>query len=284
MAGAILDEEDPLHASSNLTATLDKMTDYYRSLHERMPPNTRKVFDALVRGGEPASQSEVAVRIGARQNEISRAFGWLVDYGYVLNDRIKGQKEHRYRVADRLFVQFYRMRYLQPDERPDLAILADLLAETIEFSRKWNYAQTYLTTGYASEAQLMAELACADRDVNISLLPEGSRSAEKLVELRKTWEFMDEIAERFNVDAPEEDLDVCFRRFHSDEEFRVNYSNARKLALAVMRGGVVGESLVKYQRWHLGGCDIVLGLCLELCFQRNGGERYLERRHNFNNR
>lgn len=143
MAATILDEDDPLHASHNLTTTLDRMSDYYRSLHEKMPANTRKVFDALVRGGEPASQVEVARRIAAEQKDISRAFGWLVDYGYVVNEREPGSKESRYRVSDRLFVQFYRMRYINPDQPSQLAILADLLAATLEFGQKWAFAEGY---------------------------------------------------------------------------------------------------------------------------------------------
>jgi|GEM_PF-1260652 len=244
LAGAILDEVDLLHTSHDLTATLDRMSDYYRSLHERMPVNTRKIFDALIRGGEPASQVELASRIGARQNEISRAFAWLIDHGYVLNERIPGRKEHCYRVADRLFVQFYRMRYLEPDQPSRLAILADLLAATIEFGEKWRLAEKYFSEGSHPEAQLMAELGCADRGVNVTLLPEELRTPERLMELGRRWRFLDQfkIGEDFAI---YDFVRACFARFQTDEKFRTAYEEAKTLATAVRRGDLLGTELAE---------------------------------------
>lgn len=236
MAGAILDEQDPLGASSDLTATLDRMTDYYRALLERMPVNTRKVFDALVRGGEPASQVEVASRIGARQNDISRAFGWLIDWGYVIDDYEPKKKDHRYHVADRLFVQFYKMRYLQPGERPQLAILTDLLAATIEFRQKWNFAERYHGDGLPAESQLMAELACLDCGVDAQRLPEGMRNAEGLLKLGKDWLRWDEIAadgaSRFSYALTLRKLLIGPNAIRSDEAFRADMEHLHALALA----------------------------------------------------
>ena len=114
LAGAIIDDQEVLLAAADIHATLDKMSDYYRALLQRVPANSKKILDALIRGGEPCSQSELAQRLGAKQSEIARAVGWLHDFGYIAVQAVKGSKEKPYIMADRLFAQFYRMRYLQP--------------------------------------------------------------------------------------------------------------------------------------------------------------------------
>jgi tetratricopeptide (TPR) repeat protein/predicted transcriptional regulator len=232
LASAILDEQDPVSASADLTATLDRMSDYYRSLIERLPANTRKVFDALIRGGEPASQVELAARVHARQNDISRAFRWLVDYGYVVNERRPGNKEHSYRVTDRLFVQFYRMRYVDPDQPCQLAILADLLATSIEFRHKWHFAEGYLGSAKPAEAEFMAKLACSERGVDVKLLPESMRDAESLVRLGREWLWMDEVLFT-GQDMPTFYAQV-FDRFKTDEELRTACEQAKHLADAAI--------------------------------------------------
>lgn len=229
LAASILDEQDPLSASHDLMATLDRMSDYYRALIEKMPTNTRKIFDNLVRGGEPASQVELANRIQARQSDISKAFRWLTDYGYVINEKHPGSKEHSYRVSDRLFVQFYRMRYIDPDQPCQLAILADLLAATIEFSNKWQFAESYLGMEKHAEAELMARLACEERGVDVSLLPEGLRKIESLVAMGKEWTWMDRISEHTNPDGYMREM---LNRFDDEEGFKVAYSQAYTIAKA----------------------------------------------------
>lgn len=242
LAASILDEQDPLSASHDLMATLDRMSDYYRALIEKMPPNSRKIFDNLVRGGEPASQVELANRIQARQSDISKAFRWLTDYGYVINEKQPGSKEHSYRVSDRLFVQFYRMRYIDPDQPCQLAILADLLAATIEFSNKWQFAESYLGMEKHAEAELMARLACEEQGVDVNLLPEGLRSAESLVRLGKEWMWLDSLIQN-GIDTAGFVRD-CFARFTTDKAMEKAYAASRSLACAVMRNGKSGVEMV----------------------------------------
>lgn len=242
LAASILDEQDPLSASHDLMATLDRMSDYYRALIEKMPPNTRKIFDNLVRGGEPASQVELANRIQARQSDISKAFRWLTDYGYVINEKQPGSKEHSYRVSDRLFVQFYRMRYIDPDQPCQLAILADLLAATIEFSNKWQFAESYLGMDKHAEAELMAQLACAERGVDVKLLPEGGRDVKSLVRLGKEWMWLDSLIQN-GIDTAGFVRD-CFARFTTDRAMAKAYAASRSLACAVRRNGKSGVEMV----------------------------------------
>lgn len=159
LAATILDVDDLLTGADDLDAAIEKMSDYYRALIERIPGNTRKLFDALVRGGEPASQTELAERTGARQNEISRAFGWLLDNGYVSETREPGSKAKQYRVLDRLLVQFYRMRYMHPGQRSRLAVMADLLADMLSFSDKWQFTDAvHEVRQVPAEAYLNKEL------------------------------------------------------------------------------------------------------------------------------
>ena len=133
LASLLLERQDPLDASADLENVLDKMTDYYRALLDRIPDKSIKLFDALIRGGEPCSQTELAQRVAASQSEIARAFIWLVNYGYIIGEKIKGEKAINYQVTDRLFCQFYRMRYLRQQRNTRLTVLADLLADTILF-------------------------------------------------------------------------------------------------------------------------------------------------------
>ena len=241
LAASILDEQDPLSASHDLMATLDRMSDYYRALIEKMPPNTRKIFDNLVRGGEPASQVELANRIQARQSDISKAFRWLTDYGYVINEKQPGSKEHSYRVSDRLFVQFYRMRYIDPDQPCQLAILADLLAATIEFPNKWQFAESYLGMEKHAEVELMARLACDEQGVDVKLLPEGLRNAESLVKLGKEWMWL--ISSTSHI-SPKDFTRACLNRFETDDALRKAYDSAKALASAVVRKGWRGSERV----------------------------------------
>ncbi len=182
LASAILDETDMTRASADLNATLDKMSDYYRALLDAMPSNTESLFDALVRYGEPCSQTQLAERIGARQNDISRAFHWLLDGNYLLAKRTPGQKEILYQVADRLFVQWYRMRYITPGQLSRLAVLAELLADTLAFDEKWSFAQRLAQQGELNDAQLMAELGFRECRIDINKLMANGASLETLLQ------------------------------------------------------------------------------------------------------
>ena len=188
MAATILDVDNPLTAANDLDTAIEKMSDYYRALIDRIPSNTRKLFDALIRGGEPASQTELAERTGARQNDISRAFLWLLDNAYVSEHREPGQKTKQYRVQDRLLVQFYRMRYLHPGRRSRLAIMTDLLADTLSFRDKWQFASRYVNTGHDSEALSLVDLALKDRQIDINLLPADWHSPSRLLGVWAFWE------------------------------------------------------------------------------------------------
>ena len=136
LTSLLLNQNDARASSTHLPALVDAMSEYYHGLQRRIPPQAAKLFDALLRGGEPSSQSELARRVGAQQNQISRHFVWLRDHGYISAlERVKGQSSIRYQVRDRLFAQFYRMRFFDWDrDHNPLPSLIDLLADYYQLS------------------------------------------------------------------------------------------------------------------------------------------------------
>jgi len=239
LAGFILDEDDPLAGALDLDAAIEKMSDYYRDLLKAVPTQSRKLLDALIRGGEPASQSEVAERTGARQNDISRAFAWLVDQGYVSESRLPGAKAKQYRLRDRLLVQYYRMRYLHPGQRSKLALMAELLADTLAFPDKWQYANRYMADGQEHEAHTLLHLALQERQVLWDLLPTSLQNPRSLCAAGGDWAAWDAI-----LAAPKgTQFEEMLRRFPDDASFKRSMASAYALARAASREEVSGEQL-----------------------------------------
>ena len=239
LAGFILDEDDPLAGALDLDAAIEKMSDYYRDLLKAVPTQSRKLLDALIRGGEPASQSEVAERAGARQSDISRAFAWLVDHGYVNESRLPGAKAKQYRLRDRLLVQYYRMRYLHPGQRSKLALMAELLADTLAFPDKWQYANRYIADGQEHEAQTLLHLALQERQVLWDLLPTSLQNPRLLCAVGGDWAAWDAI-----LAAPKDSrFEEMLRRFPDDASFKRSMESAYALARAASREEVSGEQL-----------------------------------------
>lgn len=254
LAGALLDDSDPLEAAEDLDAAIEKMSDYYRNLIERIPLNTRKLFDALVRGGEPASQTEIAERTGARQNDISRAFMWLVDQGYVSETRQPGQKTKQYRVLDRLFVQFYRMRSISPGQRSKLALMAELLADTLAFQDKWRFANRCAADGHEHEARTLVELALKERMIDIKLLSATESATDKLCALGEGWTEWDAILAIPRRSDSMAHLKEIVRRYPNDQCLRKAIEQASALARAAVRGKVEGAELVPLLENSLSLC------------------------------
>lgn len=241
LAGAILEDTDPLQVAGDLDAAIEKMSDYYRALIDRIPPQTRKLFDALIRGGDPASQSEIAQRTGAQQNEISRAFAWLVDQGYVSESRLAKAKTKQYRVQDRLLVQFYRMRSISPGQRSKLALMADLLADILLFNDKWTFAHRYATQGHNQEARTLIEWALKERMIDATQLPEALQATEKLCAMGDNWAVWDSIAKVSG--GIDRDMEIL-RQYPTDEAMRNAIDTLVPLAEAKSYGEVSGKTWV----------------------------------------
>jgi tetratricopeptide (TPR) repeat protein len=124
----LIEEGDPASAAETLDRLVDELTPYYQDLLDRMPPRTRLLFDALVRGGEPCSQSELAARLGTTQNRIAQPFAWLREHEVVFGERRRGGREALYHVAACVLVQYYRKRFiLHGADYTPLAAMVELL-------------------------------------------------------------------------------------------------------------------------------------------------------------
>lgn len=260
LAATILDVNDPLDGADDLDAAIEKMSDYYRALIARIPDNTKKLFDALVRGGEPASQTELAERTGARQSDISRAFAWLVDNGYVNESREPGQKTKHYRVLDRLLVQFYRMRYLHPGQRSRLAVMADLLADTLSFSDKWQFASRYVSQGLEPEAQTLVELALQERQIDVTLLPPDFGAVQRLIGEHALWLQHDAIAANVSGQSMGKVLamlmESILKHYPTDAAFKAAIEHAATLASASHCGDVLGNHLMPLIKQNRFFCPV----------------------------
>ncbi|NOS89388.1 MAG: hypothetical protein HOP34_12790 [Methylococcaceae bacterium] len=240
LAGAIIDEQEVLIAAADIHATLDKMSEYYRALLQRVPANSKKILDALIRGGEPCSQSELANRLNAKQSDIARAVAWLHDYGYIAVQAIKGSKEKPYIMADRLFAQFYRMRYLQPGQQTQLAILAEFLTDALEIREKFSFAEKYFHKGQTPEAHVMLTLALQDHHIDMERLPEVYRSTEQLMQ----------VVGGIFYEGPASEIEAfekLLTDYDTDEKFRAAYQRAYEVLKACNRFGddVPGQQLAE---------------------------------------
>lgn len=67
----VLETQDALSVAGTMNALADKLADYYRRRIDDLPGLAQGLLDALVRGGEPASQTELAQRVGAEGDPTS---------------------------------------------------------------------------------------------------------------------------------------------------------------------------------------------------------------------
>ncbi|MDF1586223.1 tetratricopeptide repeat protein [Marinimicrococcus flavescens] len=156
----LVEEGDPLSAAGTLDRLVDELTPYYQDLLERMPPRSRALFDALVRGGEPCSQSDLAARVGTTQNRIAQHFAWLRENEVVFGERRQGGRDFLYRIADRVFVQYYRKRFiLHGGNYTPLAAMTDFLATFFSADENRTRALDLLKQGAEREAQVFMRVA-----------------------------------------------------------------------------------------------------------------------------
>ncbi len=161
--------------AQTLQEVVDSLTDYYLDLLRRIPDNSLKLFDTMLRQGEPCSQSSIAIRVGAKQNEISRAFDWLHTFGYIKQEpRIKGEKQLLYRATDRIMVQFYRMRYFNQDDSSAIACMADFIKDYYSLDEFYTNAKNLQNKGFESEAKSLLRISYKRLGFDIKSLEEQS--------------------------------------------------------------------------------------------------------------
>jgi tetratricopeptide (TPR) repeat protein len=165
LLGDALFDEDVLRAADLLQKLVDELTPYYKERIEALPGRSQKLLDALLRGGEPATQSEIARRVNANsQAAIAGPFNDLVRERIVTGEKAPGSAEILYRVADRVFAHYYRRRVIDHGRTGcPLEALVDLLAEYFSPEEKRSKAAEFAQLGRIEEARLMARLHDVDR-------------------------------------------------------------------------------------------------------------------------
>jgi len=165
LLGDLLIDEDVLRAAELLRRLVDELTPFYKERIEALPGRSQLLLDALLRGGEPATQSDLAQRVNAGgQNAIAGPFHDLMRERVVTGVKATGSAEVLYRVSDRVFAHYYRFRVIEHGKALcPLEALVELLAEFFDPDQKRKKASEFIRLGRFDEARILARLADADR-------------------------------------------------------------------------------------------------------------------------
>ena len=168
----ILSQDKIDTTAQTLEHTIDILTPFYQDLLNRIPTKSRLLFDALIRGGEPCSQSNLAKRVGTTQNAISRSFNWLITHQYLSVDIPKGEKQHLYSVRDRLFAHYYRIRHIHHhSEISILTVMSEFLTTFYSNKKLKSHAKNYLDQGKEREGRDLLYLAAQQSGIDTEKLP-----------------------------------------------------------------------------------------------------------------
>ncbi|TAD88650.1 MAG: ATP-binding protein, partial [Alphaproteobacteria bacterium] len=161
LLGEVIETEDALSVSATMDALADRLAEYYRRRIEDLGPLVRGLLDALIRGGEPASQTELAQRVGADgQNQIARAMADLQRADIVRGRSALDSRETLYTVTDRVFAHYYRLRQGSRTARATpLASILDFLRSFYTRDEQRTHGLRYLLDGRVAEGALLSRLA-----------------------------------------------------------------------------------------------------------------------------
>jgi len=157
----VIETQDALTVAQTMSALADKLAEYYRRRIEDLSPLARGLLDALIRGGEPASQTELARRVGARgQSDIARVMADLQRADVVRGRRSPDSREMLYSATDRVFVHYYRLRQGSRVARTTpLATILEFLKSFYSQDEQRQQMLVHLDAGRPEEASLFSELA-----------------------------------------------------------------------------------------------------------------------------
>ena len=157
LLGEVLASPDARSIASVLDALSDHLADYYRHRLDDLPPQSAALLDALIRKGEPCTQTELAARVGASsQAQIADAFSYLLSSRLLAAGPDKTGAGRLYRLRDRLFVHFYRRRYGSPEQALGLAPIAELLESFFTQREREEHTRRHLEAGEWADARLYA--------------------------------------------------------------------------------------------------------------------------------
>lgn len=156
----VLDSNDSLKAAELLDGLVDELTPYYKHRIESLSRRARTLLDALLRMGEPRTQSEIAARLGIAQARIAEPFNELRLRGEVVGVKARKSAEMLYRVGDRLMAHYYRRRHLGASL---LEAITEFLMVFYSTEEKHMEVVRLRALGRTLEAALMERLVAADR-------------------------------------------------------------------------------------------------------------------------
>jgi tetratricopeptide (TPR) repeat protein len=179
----VLDNNDSLQAAETLDALIDEMTPYYKHRIETLSRQARSVLDALLRGGEPATQTELAIRLNTIQGRIARPFTELRARGEVTGAKASQSAEILYRVSDRLMAHYFRKRYLDVGSGASpLNTITEFLAAFFSIDEKRAEAERLRTLGKPSDAAVLERLVANVATSGTRLIPTWLKDIYRRVE------------------------------------------------------------------------------------------------------
>jgi tetratricopeptide (TPR) repeat protein len=165
MIGEALIDDDTSRAADLLEKLVDELTPYYKERIEALPSRSQALLDALLRGGENCSATELARRVNApSQSAIAAPLDDLRKDLVVTGDKAPDSAEVLLRVTDRVFAHYYRKRILSHGiETCPLEALVDLLAVIYSPEEKKREADKFAALGLMREAAVMERLWQTDQ-------------------------------------------------------------------------------------------------------------------------
>ncbi len=161
----ILANKDAGKAATVLDTLVDRLTPYYKHRIESLAFRPRKLLDALLRLGEPCSQSELAQRVGAGQASIAQPFQELQRERLVIGQRAAGGRETLYRVADRVLAHYYRKRFLLHGQAlSPLEAIAEFLEAFFTLEEKRSEAERMRQEGRTADAVVLERLVANEME------------------------------------------------------------------------------------------------------------------------
>jgi DNA-binding transcriptional ArsR family regulator len=152
----IITGDDVLTSAQVLDMLIDNLTPLYLDRLKDMGADARRCVDKLLREGENISQSELARRLGETQPVIAQTFRALRKKGIVLGERPEGAKEILYRIADRVFAHFYRVRALGHGRTVCvLEVIVEQLTLAFTDAQRVSEADRQLQPGLTPEVRLL---------------------------------------------------------------------------------------------------------------------------------
>ncbi len=162
-------EQDLEHATLNLAALIDELTPYYQHRLGDLSDECQLVFDTLLRGREPASQTEIAQRFaeeGLSQSALAEAFRRLQAERLILGHKEQGGSGRAmlYQATDRVMAYWYKQRQVIGHD-PALSAVSHF-EEAVELLVAWFSrddlqleAESFARCGRRDEAAVLLRLS-----------------------------------------------------------------------------------------------------------------------------